>query len=592
MNATVPHRDEPAGTEALRARLAALRDRLRADVGRVAALRAVAERRAELDRLLTDLDRQLERVQRAAVITLVGATGAGKSTLLNALVGKPIAIEGMDRPTTRRPVIYAPRDADLSALIDPAVERPEGHESEGGPVVVRYDTDGGPWTAQILVDAPDMNSIDEQHRATVTALAERSDVLVVVVHHQSIVEAASVSFVDAFAGRRRLIFVLNRADELTPEARAALLAQVREMAATRWQAPEAPVVCLSARRAQTEPNAEGWAALCQALRALVRESAIAGVRRLNALGAAARIEALFDAVHRATAADLAALPDAVAGGLQQLGRRSSSEVTTRLGLRRADLAAALCDETAKRWDGPGGWALRAGTVGSLGVAAALLMRRSPLIGAGTAAGSLAAERVQRAWRERRVSDAEALVPSGTDFTAWYAEALSPARVAAARLTGDPDLLGVPPVGALHEQVATAVGDAWSGLLDRDLPAAAERSWLRFARLPLDLPVYGLAGWVIYQVATGFFAGRYAGVDFLVNAALLLLAYLAAVRLVVRSGLAARARRLLADVTARAAGALAAPAESAATAVREACVEHTATLDRLRHLAASWRRELE
>ena len=81
------------------------------------------ERRPELDRLLADLDRQIARVQRAAVITLVGATGAGKSTLLNALAGRRIAQEGVDRPTTRRPVIYAPLDADVGELAGAEVER-------------------------------------------------------------------------------------------------------------------------------------------------------------------------------------------------------------------------------------------------------------------------------------------------------------------------------------------------------------------------------------------------------------------------------------------------------------------------------------
>ena len=264
----------------------------------MAGLRAVAERRGEIDRLLEDLDRQLQRVQRAAVITLVGATGAGKSTLLNALAGRRIAREGVDRPTTRRPVIYAPRDADLEELLDPAVESPAGHESEGGPVVVRYDAAGGRWTAQVLIDAPDLNSIDEQHRATVTALAERSDVLVVVLHHQSIVEEASVSFIDAFAGRRRLLFVLNRADELTPASREALLGQLRHLAATRWRAPGAPVLSLSAREAQSQPSAEGWSELCEALDELVRESAIGAVRRLNALGTAARLETVFRSAAR------------------------------------------------------------------------------------------------------------------------------------------------------------------------------------------------------------------------------------------------------------------------------------------------------
>ncbi|HEY0302904.1 MAG TPA: dynamin family protein, partial [Rhizomicrobium sp.] len=242
----------------LRLTLDRLRARLRVDVETVAPLRAVQARRSELDGLLDDLERQIARVQRAAVITLVGATGAGKSTLLNALAGKPIAQEGVDRPTTRQPVIYAPHDADVSELIGEAVARPDGRDSEGAARVVRYDAASGPWTAQVLVDAPDMNSIDEQHRAIVTALAERSDVLVVVVHHQSVLEESAVSFVDAFAGRRQLLFVLNRADELTAAARDALLGQLRELATTRWQAPQAPVLALSAKLAQTQPNAEGW----------------------------------------------------------------------------------------------------------------------------------------------------------------------------------------------------------------------------------------------------------------------------------------------------------------------------------------------
>ena len=253
-----------------------LRRRLHEHLAIVAPLRALAERREELEALLADLDRQIARVQRAAVITLVGATGAGKSTLLNALAGRRIAQEGLDRPTTRRPVVYAPLDADVSELVGEAVAQPGGRDSEGGPLVERYDAATGPWTAQVLVDAPDMNSIDEQHRATVTALAERSDVLVIVLHHQSVLEEASVSFVDAFAGRRQLLFVLNRSDELTPEARDAVLAQVRQLAATRWRAPDAPVLATSARAAQTQPRAEGWAELCQALQALVRDSALSG----------------------------------------------------------------------------------------------------------------------------------------------------------------------------------------------------------------------------------------------------------------------------------------------------------------------------
>ena len=578
-------------SDLLRAQLSMLRDRLHDDVERVSTSTAVTRRRTEIHHLLADLDRQLERIQRAAVITLVGATGAGKSTLLNALAGKSVAIEGVDRPTTRQPVIYAPHDAELSDLLAGA-EAPPGYESEGGPKVVRHSPSNSPWTAQILIDAPDLNSVDEQHRATVTALAERSDVLVVVLHRQSIVEAASVSFVDAFSGRRRLVFVLNRADELAVHAREQLLAQVRELVAERWQAPDAPVICLSAREAQSQPRAAGWPELCRVLQEFARNSAIAGARRLNALGSAERIGAIFRTIRDETADDLGGLADEVANGFQNLEERSSTEVTERLRLRRADVTTQLCAETAKRWDGPGGWALRAGGLTSIGLgASALLLRRNPLIAAGAVSGAYAADRVQRALSDHRIADPNALIPARSEFSSWYAEALSGARVRAARLAGEPEVVGLVSPGQLYEQTAAAVDEAWNVLIDRDVPAAAERSALRFFRVVLDLPVYGLAVWIVYRVAIGFFGGQYAGVDFLVNAALLLIAYLYPLRVLVRLGLGARANRLLKAITVRTAGALHDQAEDACAAVRKAATDYASALERLCSVEESWRAKL-
>ena len=573
----------------LRTHLRALRRELQRDVDQVRELRAVVERANDLDNLLADLDRQLERVGRAAVITLVGATGAGKSTLLNALAGSSIAVEGVDRPTTRHPVVYAPRDADISELVGADVERPQGHESEGGVRVVRYAAESGPWTAQILVDAPDMNSIDAQHRATVTALAERSDVLVVVLHRQSILEEAAVSFVDAFAGRRQLLFVLNRIDEVTDEARDELLSQVRHLAADRWQAPQAPVLAISARAAQSQPNAPGWQEFCVALRALERDSAIAGVRRLNAVGTAVKVESLFAEIDEVVRSDFEQLPEEAQAGLRLLVERCADEVTARLELRSADLRELLWSEAAKRWDGPGGWALRTGGIGSLGLgSAAALATRSPMLAVGAAAGAAAAEQVQRTVRDRRVADLTGLMPAASDFEAWYTEHLSSARMRAARLTGSTEGLGLPSAAAAHAVAATAVENSWRDLLERDLPAAAERSALRYFRLALDLPVYGLAAWVAYTVARGFVAGEYAGIDFLVNAALILAAYLFAVRLIVRRGLGWSARRLLRNIVAGTRRALGHQVEQAEQELQRARSERLAVLDRLTGLEGRWR----
>ena len=86
----------------------------------------------------------------------------------------------------------------------------------------------------------------------------------------------------------------------------------------------------------------------------------------------------------------------------------------------ADVAAQLCAETARRWDGPGGWALRAGGLTSIGLGAgALLLRRNPLIAAGAASGAYAADRVQGALRDHRITDTNALIPARREFASWF-----------------------------------------------------------------------------------------------------------------------------------------------------------------------------
>jgi len=517
-----------------RMRLQLLRADLHRDIELVRGLTAVRRREGILAELLADLDHQLDRSEAAAVITLVGATGAGKSTVLNALARQEIAREGVDRPTTSEPTIYAPRDADVSSLVGASDLR-----------VVRYTPAPGEADAHVYVDAPDMNSVASLHADRVRGLAQRSDVLLVVLHRQSVVEAAPVEFLDAFAQRRALGFLLNRADELTDESREALLGQIRELARTRWGVDDAAVVALSARRAREDPDGEDRRRLQQTIAALLGGQAIDRIRRHNALGTAAMVANSFAEVQAEVGEDLGALRNDVASGMERLAHEVADTSDESWRLHSADMNELLWAETARRWEGPGGWALRLGKADLLGVGAAGALARShPLLAIGTAVTAAAASGVRQVFQERRLHGSSPLMPTAEELNELYRGALAPARIRVGRLCGETDGLGLPSAEDTYEAVAASVGSAWSVLVDRDLPRAADRSALRFFRWLIDLPVYGLVAWLVYRAVLGFAEGNYVGVDLLLNSGLLAVVYLLCVRLGVRLGMRRRARRLL------------------------------------------------
>jgi len=566
----------------VRRRLGALRAELETDLESLGDLLPVRERASEVEELVVDLDRQIERVSEAAVITLVGATGAGKSTLLNALVGRAVAVEGQERPTTSSAVVYRPRDADLRELL-------AGLPGEA-PTVVDYDPEGGgPWRGQILVDAPDVNSVATEHREVVAALAARSDVLVVVAHRQSIAELASVVFVDAFAGRRGMLFVLNRADELTAAAGAELLEQLRTLASERWGAPDAPVLSVSARTAKQDDGDPSWMALTSTLRDLVAGGRLGRVRRLNALGTAARIGEHFrELAQGGLTAGFDSLEQALERGLAGWRRRLETALDERLALRRADLAAMLWSETARHWGGPGGRALRAGGLSALGLGAgAMLARRNPVLAAGAAAGAIAADKLGAGIRERGLRDAAGLLPGPIELEASWRAELGEARLAANALGGRAEFLGVPAAEELGLRATAAADEAWSRLLERDLPAVAQGAASLPLRLTIDLPVYLLGAWVVARVAIGFFSGNYASFDFLLSAALLLFAWLFVARSAVRALLTGRARGLLDAVRAFTASALEGSTEGLAREVGERVQRRRDALGRLMRLEERW-----
>src|SRR5690606_3997279 len=120
------------------------------------------------------------------------------------------------------------------------------------------------------------------------AALEGADVALVVMHKGSVAEAVQTEFLAPFAERRRLIFVLNFADQYGEASREQLKGQVRALATAQLGLlpNEVEVHAVSAREARAGRDASGeWGALLLSLRAMGERAVAERVRTGNAAGA-------------------------------------------------------------------------------------------------------------------------------------------------------------------------------------------------------------------------------------------------------------------------------------------------------------------
>jgi hypothetical protein len=113
----------------------------------------------------------------APLLTVVGgSTGAGKSTLVNSLVGERVTETGVLRPTTRSPVlVHNPADADWfdKARILPDLERTTRASADPGALQL-VASEAVPAGLAVL-DAPDIDSVEEQNRTLAAQLLGAAD---------------------------------------------------------------------------------------------------------------------------------------------------------------------------------------------------------------------------------------------------------------------------------------------------------------------------------------------------------------------------------------------------------------------------------
>jgi energy-coupling factor transporter ATP-binding protein EcfA2 len=101
------------------------------------------------------------------VVVLVGPTGAGKSTLFNTIADRAASETGVIRPTTRVAIAFGHPD-DLATLRDGAFARIP-------PSDLRDVPDGAIDRGLVLVDAPDIDSLEHANRELTDRLVEAAD---------------------------------------------------------------------------------------------------------------------------------------------------------------------------------------------------------------------------------------------------------------------------------------------------------------------------------------------------------------------------------------------------------------------------------
>ncbi len=174
---------------------------------------------------MTQLDDYLipryEALDAPLLAVVGGSTGAGKSTLVNSLLGTNVSHTSAIRPTTRRPVlIHHPDDTswfeglrilpDLARVRRGIDERmspvEEGSTSE---VEIRATRRVPPGLA--LLDAPDIDSVEEKNRALARQLLAAADLWIFTTTAARYADAAPWEFLSEAARRKVVVaVVLNR----------------------------------------------------------------------------------------------------------------------------------------------------------------------------------------------------------------------------------------------------------------------------------------------------------------------------------------------------------------------------------------------
>ena len=144
-----------------------------------------------------------------------GSTGAGKSTLVNSIVGAPVTVAGVLRPTTRAPVLVCHPDdrrwfEDDRVLPGLARQTGAGGTAVGATTLELVTSDGMPLGLALL-DAPDIDSVVTANRELAAQLLAAADLWLFVTTAARYADAVPWDLLDQASRRSAAVaIVLDR----------------------------------------------------------------------------------------------------------------------------------------------------------------------------------------------------------------------------------------------------------------------------------------------------------------------------------------------------------------------------------------------
>jgi GTPase Era involved in 16S rRNA processing len=136
-------------------------------------------------------------------VVFLGGTGTGKSTLFNAFCGKALSETGVERPITVGPILYAHRNCHIEKhfpFLSVRTQRRTSKDFRSGPVtgtpghLLILEHDREDWSHLVLVDTPDLDSVEEENRRVTEEIYLLSDVVVFVTSQEKYADEVPYQF--------------------------------------------------------------------------------------------------------------------------------------------------------------------------------------------------------------------------------------------------------------------------------------------------------------------------------------------------------------------------------------------------------------